>query len=243
MKKLLSIFVAFFALCACESEDVISDNLTVCPEEYQTQISRSSGTGPLTNYSFINLMIGEEFGSFVPRRAFLKRDALYLLSRSKREKIYDFTRLRSMLGTKSLDEIEDEMDQKILELYEPEKLSKIKQVLTSYTCGDVTALNELTSISLSSEQYDHLNNTLIVIDDVLKPFDIHVLKGNFDSATTHKECYDAAVEAALRFGLDFAISTTLSLALPTKGLAIYYAIQLYKVYLDYDDCLNRVNGL
>lgn len=239
MKKFLSIFVAFIALCACNSEDVVSDELSVGSEENQTQISRSTDT---RHYPFINLMVGEDISIAEIRTAFLKSDAEYLLSRNVEEKEQDLRRLRSMIDRKSLSKIEDEVDQKLLDLYQPETLRKVKRILTSYTCGDATALNELTSMPLSSEQCDHLNMMIIFIDDVLKPFDNHMLKGSFETATTHKECYDAAVEAALAYGFDFATSTLLSLVLPTKGLAVYNAIKLYKVYLDYDECLNRVNG-
>lgn len=82
MKKFLSIFVAFIALCACNSEDVVSDELSVGSEENQTQISRATGIRDSAIYPFINVMIGEDLRYTEPRKAFLKCDADYLLSRN-----------------------------------------------------------------------------------------------------------------------------------------------------------------
>lgn len=239
MKKYLSIFVAFIALCACNSEDVVSDELLVGSEENETQISRATGTRDSAIYPFINVMVGEDLRYTEPRKAFLKRDADYLLSRNASQQVTDLARLEAMYAEVDIKSFEDERDQKLLDLYGAEKLRQVTKALKARFYGDVEALD---AIPLSPLEQVHINRTLLFIDDVAEPFKDLVLMKDFDSAKTHKECYDVAVEKVIELGVDYVFSEIASGGSFTLPISAYYALKLCKICWDYNNCLARVNG-
>lgn len=58
---------------------------------------------------------------------------------------------------------------------------------------------------------------------------------------THQECYDEAVDAVMKLGINIVVDTVISLGSTwNPGYGIYIAYKLYMIYLEYDACLERV---
>lgn len=234
MKKFLSIFVTFIALCACNSEDVVSDGLST-PEEEQTQISRSAESDNEIKYPFINLMVGEDMIKAEPRTAFLKRDADYLKNRNASEQVMDMERLQSMYDEANLDGFEDELDQKILDLYGAENLMDIKKALRSYVKGREI---DYDNISLSPVQLNHFNLTVRFLGDIARPYKDYLLMSNFGSATTEEDCFEAAMNELVELGIGYGLCLVTGTFVGPS--TIFTAYQAYKIYREYEDCLERV---
>lgn len=117
----------------------------------------------------------------------------------------------------------------------------VTRILKAHACGEIDVTEELTPLSLNSSQWNHVNTTIKFIDDVVFPFKDLILENDFDSATTPRECYDIAVEKAIKLGLVFAAKVIFTGGASSVG-AVFSAIELYMIYLDYDACLERVNS-